>query len=477
VAEEQHMSKKLPLHTKILIGMLIGVVYAFLSVQMGWNEFTITWIDPFGTMFIRMLKFIALPLVLFSIISGVASLPDPSKLGRLGLKSIGAYLLTTFFAVSLGLILVNVIQPGKYISEDQRILNRLKYEIWASETPGIEAPSGGFRFLNNPAYESAKAEAVLDLAEEGAGEQSQKTQSKKDSPLQFLVNMIPEPMGNSGTMLQVIFFGIFFGIVILLEPAGITDPVVRFVNSANHLFIRMVEIIMDAAPFFVFALLAGVLAKMSDTTAGIIDIFLSLLSYALVVAGGLGLMVFFFYPMAIVLSIKNISLRQFYRAVSPAQLLAFSTSSSAATLPVTLECVTNNLKVPERVANFTLPIGATINMDGTSMYQAIAVVFLAQLHLIDLSFAQNLTILVTATLASIGTAAVPSAGLVMMIIVLNAVGLNPAWIAIIIPIDRLLDMCRTVVNVTGDMTVAAIIAKSEGEMNVVDDDALKEDKL
>jgi Na+/H+-dicarboxylate symporter len=150
------MSKKLPLHTKILIGMLLGVVYAFLSVQMGWNDFTITWIDPFGTMFIRMLKFIALPLVLFSIISGVASLPDPSKLGRLGLKSIGAYLLTTLFAVSLGLILVNVIQPGKYISEDQRILNRLKYEIWASETPGIEAPVDGFRFLNNPAYETCQ---------------------------------------------------------------------------------------------------------------------------------------------------------------------------------------------------------------------------------------------------------------------------------------------------------------------------------
>lgn len=469
------MIKKLPLHTKILIGMLIGVAYAFLSVHMGWNDFTITWIDPFGTMFIRMLKFIALPLVLFSIIGGIASLPDPSKLGRLGLKAMGAYLLTTFFAVSLGLILVNIIQPGKYISEDQRILNRLKYEIWVSETPDIEAPASGFRFLNNPAYEGAKAEAALDLANEGNSEASQETQSKKNSPLQFLVDMIPEPMGNSGTMLQVIFFGIFFGVVILLEPAGITDPVVRFVNSANHLFIRMVEIIMDAAPFFVFALLAGVLAKMSDTTEGIIDIFLSLLSYALVVAGSLGLMIFFFYPLAIVLSIKNISLRQFYRAVSPAQLLAFSTSSSAATLPVTLECVTNNLKVPERVANFTLPIGATINMDGTSMYQAIAVVFLAQLHLIELSFAQNLTILMTATLASIGTAAVPSAGLVMMIIVLNAVGLNPAWIAIIIPIDRLLDMCRTVVNVTGDMTVAAIIANSEGEMNAVFDDEGKQE--
>jgi len=461
------MSKKLPLHTKIIFGMVLGVVYAFLSVQMGWNDFTITWIDPFGTMFIRMLKFIALPLVLFSIISGVASLPDPSKLGRLGVKSIAAYLLTTFFAVSFGLIMVNLIKPGKYISEDQRILNRLKYEIWASETPGVEAPADGFRFLNNPAYESAKEAVIVDLAKEDSGENAPKTSNKKESPLQFLVNMIPEPMGNSGTMLQVIFFGVFFGIVILLEPIGITQPVVQFVNSANHLFIKMVEIIMNAAPFFVFALLAGVLAKMSDTTQGIIEIFLSLLSYALVVAGSLGLMIFFFYPMAIILSIKNLSLKQFYKAVSPAQLLAFSTSSSAATLPVTLECVTNNLKVPERVANFTLPIGATINMDGTSMYQAIAVVFLAQLHLIDLSFAQNLTILMTATLASIGTAAVPSAGLVMMIIVLNAVGLNPAWIAIIIPIDRLLDMCRTVVNVTGDMTVATIIAKSEGELDAV----------
>jgi Na+/H+-dicarboxylate symporter len=458
------MIPKLPLHTKILIGMALGVAYAFLAVQMGWNEFTITWIDPFGAMFIRMLKFIALPLVLCSIISGVASLPDPSRLGKLGLKSIGAYLTTTFLAVSLGLFLVHIIQPGQYISEKQRSLNRLKYELWVSETPGIDAPKDGFRFLNHPAYASEKISVAGELKDESTNTNNPSMDSKRDSPLQFLVNMIPEPMGNSGTMLQVIFFGIFLGIVILLEPSGKTEPVVRLINSANHLFIRMVEIMMEAAPFFVFALLAGVLAKMAHTTEGILNIFTSLLSYTLVVMGGLGLMIFVVYPLAVISIVKRISLRQFFRAISPAQLLAFSTSSSAATLPVTMDCATVNLKIPDRIAHFTLPIGATINMDGTSMYQAIAVVFLAQLHLIDLSLAQYLTILMTATLASIGTAAVPSAGLVMMMIVLSSVGLNPAWIAIIIPIDRLLDMCRTVVNVTGDVAIATIIAHSEGEL-------------
>ena len=221
-----------------------------------------------------------------------------------------------------------------------------------------------------------------------------------------------------------------------------------------------------AAPFFVFALLAGVLAKMADTPQEVLSTFASLGWYSLVLLIGLAFMVFVVYPMLVALLVRDISYRDFFRAMGPAQLMAFSTSSSAATLPVTMDCVRENLGVSPRVTSFVLPIGATVNMDGTSLYQAVAVVFLAQLHMIDLTLIQQLTIVATATLSSIGSAAVPSAGLVMLIIVLQAVGLNPAWIAIIFPVDRILDMCRTVVNVTGDATVSTIVAKSENELDM-----------
>lgn len=465
--------KKLPLHTRIIIGMLAGVVYAFLSVSMGWSEFTLKWIDPFGVIFIRLLKFIAVPLVLFSIISGVASLPDPSRLGRLGLKTISAYLFTTFFAVSLGLALVNLFQPGKYIAENQRIKNRIKYELWIQNTPGVAAPVDGISYLSNSKYSGYLEDAQQQLADENAGTGIEEKVAvaaalKANGPLQMLVDMVPEnifaSLSDSSKMLQVIFFGIFFGIVLLLLPSTTSGPLLQLVNSFNAVFLKMVELIMAAAPFFVFALIAGVLAKMADTVQGVIEIFKGLLSYAAVVAGGLALMIFVIYPLAMRLLVRRFTIREFFRAVSPAQFLAFSTSSSAATLPVTMECVLQNLKVPQRVANFTLPIGATVNMDGTSMYQAIAVVFLAQVHFIDLTLGQQLSIVLTATLASIGTAAVPSAGLVMLIVVLQSVGLNPAWIAIIFPVDRILDMCRTVVNVTGDMTISAVIARTENDL-------------
>jgi Na+/H+-dicarboxylate symporter len=227
----------------------------------------------------------------------------------------------------------------------------------------------------------------------------------------------------------------------------------------------MVEVVMEAAPFFVFALMAGVISKMADTPYEVLEIFKGLLSYSVVVTIGLFLMIFAIYPLIVTTFVRKISYKEFFRRMSPAQFLAFSTSSSAATLPVTMECVRDNLGVSHNVTNFVLPIGATVNMDGTSLYQAIAVVFLAQIHMVDLTFAQQLTIVLTATLASIGSAAVPSAGLVMMIVVLQSVGLNPAWIAIIFPVDRILDMCRTVVNVTGDATVSSLIAKSENELH------------
>ena len=290
------------------------------------------------------------------------------------------------------------------------------------------------------------------------------------SPLQFFVDFVPDnifaALSDGGRMLQVIFFGIFFGIVLIQLPPAVSKPVIDIINGTNEVFLKMVEIVMNAAPFFVFALMAGVIAQMANTPAEVIEIFKGLASYSIVLTLGLFLMIFIIYPLVVKLVVKELSFREFFRRISPAQFLAFSTSSSAATLPVTMECVRDNIGVSKNVTNFVLPIGATVNMDGTSLYQAVAVVFMAQMHLVDLSIAQQLTIVLTATLASIGSAAVPSAGLVMMIIVLESVGLNPAWIAIIFPVDRILDMIRTVVNVTGDATVSTIIAKSEGELDI-----------
>lgn len=464
--------KGLPLHWKIIIGLILGIFYSFLSSYMGWNKFTIDWIDPFGIIFIRLLKFIAVPLVLFSIISGVSGLPDPSKLGRMGAKTLVAYLITTIAAVGIGLLLVNTFKPGNYIAEEQRVKNRMKYETWAIQNQ-VEILDDR-NFLNDPQYANLLTAAEAELANETPSEKVENTmanaQNMKDQgPLQFFVDFVPEnifaALSDGKLMLQVIFFAIFFGIVLLLLPGEKTKPIIDLVNSINDVFLKMVEVIMDSAPFFVFALMAGVIAKMANTPAEVLEIFKGLLSYSVVLTIGLLFMILVFYPLLIKLVIREMPYADFFRRISPAQFLAFSTSSSAATLPVTMECVHDNLGVSSSVSNFVLPIGATVNMDGTSLYQAVAVVFMAQMHMVDLTFAQQMTIVLTATLASIGAAAVPSAGLVMMVVVLQSVGLNPAWIAIIFPVDRILDMIRTVVNVTGDATVSSIIAKSEGELN------------
>jgi Na+/H+-dicarboxylate symporter len=264
-------------------------------------------------------------------------------------------------------------------------------------------------------------------------------------------------------MLQVIFFAIFFGMTMLMIDDEKSEPLLKVIDGINEVFLRMVEIVMRAAPFFVFALLAGTISKMAgNDPQKVLEIFKGLASYSITLLVGLGLIVFLIYPLVLKF-FAGISYTDFFRKLGPAQLLAFSTSSSVATLPVTMECVRDNIGVSEETTSFVLPIGATVNMDGTSLYQAVAVVFLAQFHMVDLTLGQQLTIVLTATLASIGSAAVPSAGLIMMILVLGSVGLNPAWIAIIFPIDRPLDMCRTVINVSGDATVATLVAKSEGE--------------
>ncbi len=464
--------KKLPIHVKIVIGLVLGIVWAFLSSFMGWNEFTIRWIDPFGMIFIRLLKFIAVPLVLFSIIGGVSGLRDVSKLGRLGWKTLLAYMTTTLLAVGIGLTLVNIVKPGTHIDDEQRIKNRLSYEVWLQEND-IGATQDGLNFLSDPKYVAYLSEAQA--AEQVASpkldlEKKMKTVAvqKESSPLKFIVEMVPDnifaSLSGNGLMLQVIFFAIFFGITLVLIPEEASAPIINLVNGMNSIFLKMVDLVMKAAPFFVFCLLAGVVAKMADSPQEVFEIFIGLGSYSLTLFSGLFLLTFVVYPLIVKSLVSKMSFKDFFKNISPAQFLAFSTSSSAATLPVTMECVEENVGVPKSISSFVLPIGATVNMDGTSMFEGVAVVFLAQLHFIDLTIAQQLTIVFTAAAASIGSAAVPSAGLIMMIMVLQSVGLNPAWVAIIFPVDRILDMCRTVVNVTGDMVVSTLIAKSEGEL-------------
>lgn len=466
--------RKMALHWKILIAMLLGIIWAIISGYYNLNDFTTDWIDPFGTIFINCLKFIAVPLVLFSIITGVTGLGDPSKLGRMGIKTLGLYLITTVFAVSIGLIIVNVFQPGVQTNSETKISHRLEYEVWAKDNQipikdGKHIIESATEYQINSVRKKLQADASSDDYKKLSEKNELAKSNKSKSPLQPLVDIVPDnliiALGDGKLMLQVIFFALFFGISLILIPKEKTEGVRSFFEGMNEVFIKMVHVVMKAAPFFVFCLMAGVLAKSADTLDQLLDIFVQMGMYALVVFSGLMLMLFGFYPLLLRVFGVKIGYRKFFQGISPAQFLAFSTSSSAATLPVTIECVNENLKVPEKASDFVLPIGATVNMDGTSLYQAVAVIFLAQYHDVDLSIMQQLGIVATATLASIGAAAVPSAGLIMLMIVLDSVGLNPLWVAIVLPVDRILDMCRTVVNVTSDATVAAIIAKSEKMMN------------
>lgn len=460
--------KKLPLHWKIVIAMILGVIWALISGQFGWNKFTSDWINPFGVIFINILKFIAVPLVLFSIITGVASFGDPRKLGKLGAKTLFLYLFTTVMSVSVGLTLVNLIKPGDVSNKEKAIENRLTYELWAKDEGYIIKDNKNListadtvtlariQAKNNLDKQSAEYNRLMKAGEK-AGE--------NDGPLTFLVDVVPTnliaALGDGNLMLQVIFFALFFGISISFLPDEKVGFLKTFFIQINEVFIFMVHIVMKAAPFFVFCLMAGVLAKMADTPAQMGEIFVNLGLYSVTVIVGLAIMLFLFYPSLLKLFRVKISYKDFFRGLSPAQFLAFSTSSSAATLPVTLDCVENNLKVPKVVADFVLPIGATVNMDGTSLYQAVAVIFLAQYHGVDLTLYQQIGIIGTTTLASIGTAAVPGAGLILLMIILSSVGLNPMWIAIILPVDRILDMSRTVNNITGDATVALVVTQWE----------------
>jgi proton glutamate symport protein len=418
--------KKLALHWKILLGMLVGVLFALVLTNFDWGaSFIRDWIKPFGTIFISSLKLIAIPLILAALIKGISDLKDISSLSKMGMRTISIYVVTTVIAVSIGLTVVSLIQPGKTINEDTR--NEL-----------VEAYGGD-------------ADAKLQAA----------TAQKDAGPLQALIDLVPSNIVSAASsnrnMLQVIFFAVFFGISLILIPQEKAKTVKDFFDGLNEVILKMVDLIMLAAPYGVFALMAALVVEAPSA-----DLFAALGMYAISVVFGLLVMVVFYIVLVKVFTKK--SPRFFLNGIAPAQLLAFSTSSSAATLPVTMERVTEHLGVEEEVSSFVLPIGATINMDGTSLYQAVAAVFIAQAFGMDLSFGTQLGIIATATLASIGSAAVPGAGMVMLVGVLGYAGIPEAGLALIFAVDRPLDMCRTVINVTGDATVSMLVAKSQGKL-------------
>ena len=418
--------KKLALHWKILLGMLFGVILGLVMTTFeGGKELVQDWVKPFGTIFINALKLIAIPLILAALIKGVSDLKDISKLSKMGGRTIGIYISTTIIAVTIGLFLVNMVNPGYSISENTR-----------------QEMVGNYADNTTQYKETAKAQ-------------------KEAGPLKALEDLVPENIFSSATsnrnMLQIIFFSLFFGIGLILIPEEKGSTVKKFFDGFNEVILKMVDLIMLAAPYGVFALLAALVVESPS-----IDLFKALGWYSLTVILGLLLMIIIYIVLVFVFTKKKPNF--FINGISPAQLLAFSTSSSAATLPVTMERVTEHLGVEEEVASFVLPIGATINMDGTSLYQAVAAVFIAQAFGMDLSFSTQLGIIATATLASIGSAAVPGAGMVMLVGVLGYAGIPEAGLALIFAVDRPLDMCRTTVNVTGDAAVSMLVAKSIGKL-------------
>ncbi len=448
--------KKFPVHVQIVIGLVLGIVWALVSGWLGWGGFTSDWIAPWGRMFISLLKLIAVPLIIFSIVSGVASLGSPKDLGRIGLSTFFLFIVSSILAVSVGVAMALLFKPGRMVGESLRQDNRIQYEKWC-QSNGQQPADGAFIYSQLSTHDAPDAEPALDASLFTLSQEKQ-----DESPLKMLEDLIPDnivsAMTDNRNMLKVIFFGLFFGVAFLYVPKEKTTVVRSFFEGGALIVMKMVDIIMLGAPFFVFCLMAGLIGDMTGNDVGaMVDIFKGLGVYALAVLSGLLLVLVFLYPFYQKLFVGKISVIGFYRSIAPAQLLGFSSSSSAAALPVSMECAEKNLGVSPQVTSFVLPIGATINMDGSSLYLAVAAIFTAQLHMVDLSLGQMGIIMVTCLMGSIGAAAVPGAAVVMLMVVLSSVGLNPAWVAIILPVDRILDMARTVVNITSDLTVANII--------------------
>ena len=420
------------LHWRIIIGLILGLTYGCIAAQQGWVQFTDDWIAPFGRIFMNLLKLIAVPLVLTSLVTGVASLSDVNKLSRMGGKTIALYLGTTAVAVVIGLVVVNLVKPGKTVPAD------LRTQLEES-------------------YKSDVAQRLESVSE-----------VKKRGPLQPLIDMVPDNFFNSassnGAMLQMVFVALLIGIALIKIPSKKSKPVVALFDGLMETVIQIVNMIMVIAPLGVFSLLAATITSLAgDDPSRVVDLLKGLGLYCLTVVLGLALHTFLVYPL-LLRFLSPMKYGKFFSGISPALLMAFSTSSSGATLPVTMNRAEKHLGVSEEVSSFVLPLGATINMDGTALYQAVAAVFIAQVVNIDLSMGAQITIVLTAVLASIGTAAVPGAGIIMLVIILEAVNVPSGGIALILGVDRILDMLRTTTNVTGDATVATIIAHSEGQL-------------
>lgn len=417
------------LHWKIIIGLVLGTIYGIASAVKGWSDFTSDFISPFGTIFLNLLKLIAVPLVVSSLITGVASLSDTTKLSRIGWKTIALYISTTAVAVSIGLILVNVLQPGSLVPDN--------FQETLSE-----------EYRNTAATKQDLANSV----------------QNNRGPLQPLVDMVPSNMfsaaSNNSNMLQIVFISIIFGIALIGIDRKFSQPVLAFLEGINQMIIKLVEMIMYFAPYGVFALIAKTISSVSGDVSQIGSILSALLFYMGVVVLGLFIHMGITY-LTILKMFTNMDLKHFFKSMAPVQLLAFSTSSSGATLPVTMKRCEKDLGVSEEISSFVLPLGATINMDGTALYQGVAAVFIAQAIGMDLTFANQFTIVATAVLASIGTAAVPGAGIIMLVIILEAINVPSQGIALILGVDRILDMIRTATNVTGDATIACAMDSLE----------------
>jgi len=424
------------LHWQILIGLFTGLVYGVLAAANGWGSFTERWIAPFGAIFINSLQLIAVPLVLASLVTGVASLSDLKKLSRIGGKTIAIYLVTTAIAVTTGLVIVNLLRPGDRIPEEVRADLQ---ETYASDV-------------------TAGAEAAGEAAQRG--------------PLQILVDIVPENFfgaaSSNRNMLQVVFVAVFLGVGLIQVPSRTAKPLLEVFEAMTAIVIRLVDLIMLIAPIGVFSLIANTITSVAGDDLGrVLELLAALGSYSLAVVLGLAVHMFVTYVLLLKL-FTPMKVKTFFAGIAPAQLVAFSTSSSGATLPVTMERCEEKLGVSEEVSSFVLPLGATVNMDGTGLYQAVAAVFISQALGMGLTLSQQLTIVLTAVVASIGTAAVPGAGIIMLVIILEAIGVPIAGIALILGVDRILDMLRTVTNITGDATVATVVAASEGQLGKAD---------
>ena len=419
---------KLSLLTKIFVGMILGIVAGLVigdrTIPIGGVEIGLVSIRPIGDLFLRLIRLVVVPLVFASLLVGTASLGDPKKLGRIGMKTIGFYLITTALAITLGLLIANTVQPGSQLPADTQ------QELMA-------------------AYEEQAAGAEASMRE-------------RPSTIDTLLEVVPtNPFAAlaAGNMLQIIFFAMFFGVALTLVKDRVkAEQIISFFDGVTDAMIVIVHVVMELAPYGVFALIAAVIADYG------VDVLVSLLIYSACVLVGLALHMTFVYGTAVWV-FGRMSPLFFFRGIREAQAIAFATSTSSGTLPVTMECAEKNLGVAEEISSFVLPLGSTVNMDGTAMYQGVATVFIAQVFGIDLSIGQQLTIVLMATLASIGAAGVPGVGVITLAMVLETLGLPLEGIALILGVDRFLDMARTTVNVTGDSAVAVIVARSEGLLN------------